>query len=156
MARARAKAGMARLRAARVAEGKCGGCGTPRAPGKRCGVCVVRRKRVPDDGVNGEVNGNEPAGGDPWRKDGDGWARYRGQGRRGAPTAATNDEQDLHAALETFERGRAALIYARSPEVEALPRIQKRSVRDEAAGLLALAARFLDEIVDRNRSKGGA
>lgn len=142
------------VRAARRDAGLCAFCEN-KSDTYRCPTCAVKSNMIPRSSVRGSVSPDGGAASDPWRKDGDGWARYRGQGRRGAPTAATNDEQDLHAALETFERGRAALAYAYSPEVAALPRIQRRSVRDEATALLALAARFLDDIVERNRGKAG-
>jgi hypothetical protein len=97
---------------------------------------------------------NGALGGDPWRKDSDGWNRYRGKGRRGAPGAAVNDAEDLRYALQTLERGAQALAYSRSPEVQELPRIQRRAVVNEALSHLGLAGRTLGDVAARNRERG--
>lgn len=153
--RKRARASAQRRRDQLAAAGKCTQCGTPRKPGQRCVVCRARRCRIaPDDAVDNKVDSGGSAQSDQWRKDNDGWARYRGKGRRGAPAAGVNDEQDLRDALKALVAGQKALAYARSPEVQALPRIQRASVRREAAAFLAHAARFLDEVVERNEPKG--
>src|SRR5678816_4364905 len=121
----RQRQSMAKIRDRWEAEGKCRTCGTPRKEGQRCAVCAARRpERVTDGAVNIAVNATP----DPFRRDSDGWKRYRGKGRRGAPGAAVNDEQDLADATKALERGRQALAYARSEEVQSLPRIQKRAV----------------------------
>lgn len=67
-----------------------------------------------------------------------------------------NDEQDLAAALSTIERGRAALVYAHSLTPAQATREQRRAARQAASGIVALAVRFLEEIVDRNNGKAGA
>lgn len=131
--------------------GLCAFCPTKSAT-YRCAACAVKHGQTPSLRVASGVDAAPQS--DQWRKDNDGWARYRGKGRRGAPAAGVNDEQDLRDAEKALEAGRKALAYARSPEVQALPRIQRASVRREATAFLAHAARFLDEVVERNEPKG--
>lgn len=88
---------------------------------------------------------------DEWRKDGDGWERYRGKGKRGAPPQIVSDGQDLQMALATIERGQKALEYAHSRDVKERGRVHRKGAMDEAAAILALASRILDDIVERNR-----
>ena len=144
--RKRTREAMSALRERRRADGKCAYCET-KSVTYACPTHRIRGGQVPPQW-------SKPVSSSPdvdlWRKDGEGFKRYRGRARRGAPGAAVNDEQDLSSAADTLERGRAAMRYARSPEVLALPRIQRRSALNEAVSLLALAARFLDEVVDRN------
>lgn len=87
---------------------------------------------------------------DPFRRDNDGWKRYRGKGRRGPRAAGVTDEADLRDAEKALEAGRLALAYARSPEVKAMPRIQRAGVKQEAVAKLALSAGLLAEVVQRN------
>lgn len=124
----------------------CRGCKTPRKPGQKCGVCAARRPgREPEAAVNASVNA------DPFRREpGTGWKRYRGKGRRGPRAAGVTDEQDLVDAEKALEAGRLALAYARSPEVQAMPRIQRAGVKDAAVARLALAAGFVADVVARN------
>lgn len=145
--RKRNREGVAELRARRRAAGLCAYCET-KSVTYRCPV-----HRIAHDQVSSEwskTRSSAQPGADQWRRDNDGWARFRGKGRRGAPGAAANDEQDLSSAKATMERGAAALRYARSPEVQALPRIQKKGAMAEAVAILELAARFLDDITMRN------
>lgn len=131
--------------------GLCGVCLKVKSEAYRCAACVVRQGRVPPSIAAQKPGQNQ---GDQWRADGDGWARYRGKGQRGAPGAAVNDEQDLASAADALEKGRIAMRYARSPQVLALPRIQRRGALNEAIAQLALAARFLDDVVERNSDDG--
>lgn len=137
-----------KMRADARAKGLCGECRKVKSETYACAACTVKRGKVPKKWK--EKQDWSAKGSDPWRKDGDGWQRYRGKGRRGAPPAAAGDDSDIASALDALEKGRAALLYARSPEVTALPRIQRKGARDEAVALLALAARFLDDVCDRN------
>lgn len=137
---------MERLRDRLAGDGKCGNCRTPRKPKQRCAVCRILRGRVLEGDVNNVVN----TPGDQWRRDGDGWARFRGKGKRGAPPAAQNDEADLTEALKSLEKGRHALAYAHSAEVKELGPIQRKAARAAAASILAHAARFIDDVVDRH------
>lgn len=143
---------MARKRDRWAAQGKCRGCGTPRKPKQRCAVCAARRpERIRVEAVDSGVDAR-----DPFRRDNDGWKRYRGKGRRGAPGAAASDEQDLVDATKALERGRQALAYARSAEVQALPKIQRAGVRNEALAHLGLVARTVEEVTARNRGRTAA
>lgn len=152
--RKRVAARMEQIRDQREAAGLWRSCGHPKKLGQRCAVCAAKRpERIVDDAVTASVTAHQT---DPFRRDSDGWKRYRGKGRRGAPGAAVNDEQDLHDATKALERGRQALAYARSPEVERLPRIQKRAVLNEALAHLGLAGRTLGEVTQRNQGRGPA
>lgn len=139
-----------RIRSDRRAAGNCIQCGEP-SKTSLCPACVIRTNRVkPTTAVDASVDQ-----GDQWRRDASGWERYRGKGHRGAPSAAINDDQDLRAAVEELERGRIALAYAHSDAVRQLGRISRRNARDAAAAILAMAARFITEVVERN-TKGVA
>ena len=100
---------------------------------------------------NSVASGVATRAGDQWRPDNDGWKRYRGKGRRGAPGAVANDAQDLASAFDELERGRVALLYARSPKVAELGRIQRKDALEAAAAVLELAGKFIAEVVDRAR-----
>jgi len=151
-ARKAAIATMRKVRDRREALGQWRGCGHPKN-GERCAVCAARRpERLTVEAVKAKFTQDR---GDPFRRDNDGWKRYRGKGRRGAPGAAVNDEQDLRDAIKHLERGTQALAYARSAEVQALPRIQRRAVMDEAVDRLGLVGRAVSEVVQRNAATGG-
>ncbi len=144
---------MRKVRDRREALGQWRGCGHPKNAGKRCAVCAARRpERLAVEAVKAKFTQDR---GDPFRRDNDGWKRYRGKGRRGAPGAAVNDEQDLRDAIKHLERGTQALAYARSAEVQALPRIQRRAVMDEAVDRLGLVGRAVTEVVKRNAAQRG-
>jgi hypothetical protein len=144
--RKKTREGVARLRERRRAEGKCAACEL-KSETYLCAAHRISYNRVPPEWSKAQSNAPDT---DLWRKDGEGFKRYRGRAKRGAPGAQANDEQDLTSASDTLERGRAAIRFARSAEVLALPRIQRRGAMSEAVALLALAARFLDEVCDRN------
>lgn len=150
-ARRRSKLAKRRQRDRLAAQGKCRSCGTPRKPKQRCAVCAAKRpERIRVGAVHAAVNG------DPFRRDNDGWKRYRGKGRRGAPGAAASDDQDLVDATKALERGRQALAYARSPEVQALPKIQRAGVRNEALAYFGRVVRTVEEVAARNRGRTAA
>lgn len=134
------------------AKGLCAYCRKVKSETYSCAGCVIKRDRVPKKWK--EKQNWAVEGADPWRADNDGWSRFRGRGKRGAPPAQATDDSDLASALDAFEKGRAALLYARSPEVQVLGRIQKRSAMIEATSWLELAARFIDDVTDRCKPKG--
>ncbi len=82
-------------------------------------------------------------------KDGKRRLRYRGQGRRGAPSRLATDEWDLRAIEQEIKRARTDMIAYVSPEVRVLPSIQRAAVKQSALGHLELAQRFLDDLVER-------
>lgn len=132
------------LRAELSSAGKCIGCRKP-SQTYRCPACRIRdRTNLPSRSeAKSEVS-------DPFRRDNDGWARYRGKGKRGAPPQADIDADDLASALSELERGRQALIYAHSEPVKKIGRHAHRDAKAAAAGILALAAGFIAEVVQRN------
>ena len=135
------------LRAARAAKGRCVTC-NEKSETYRCPKCVINEGRVKP--TTGEARGEAMEQGDQWRRDANGWERFRGKGHRGAPPASVNDDQDLMSALGQLEKGRHALLYAHSPEVKAVGRHKQRDARAAAAAMLALAARLVAEVVERN------
>ena len=144
---ARKRKRTARVRSELAAKGKCIRCRKPSATYRCPGCRVLDGTNLPTMGVATGV----AADGDQWRRDNDGWKRFRGKGRRGAPGAAANDEQDLSAAFDELARGRAALIYARSARVAELGRIQRKDALEAAAAILDLATKFIADVVDRAR-----
>jgi hypothetical protein len=138
---------VALVRAEAVDQGKCRRCRKP-SETYRCPACaILDDTKLPTSRVaTGVVTAT-----DPWRRDKDGWERYRGKGKRGAPPAALNDEADLRRAFEALERGRNAIAYARSAAVAELPRIQKQDALAAAASILAMSAQFTLSVVERNR-----
>lgn len=145
-----------RVRSEFRAAGRCAaGCGV-KCETYRCAGCAVKYDRLPSTGgvgggVGASIDANHVT---QWRQDSDGYERYRGQLHRGKPTTALLDAQDLAHAEEQLRRGKAGLIYAHSPEVQALPKSQRVAAIAEALGLLALGGRFLDEVLDRHKFKG--
>lgn len=123
------------------------------------------RDLVGSTAIGTEQAGSEPARahqGDgapsPWRAgthaSDRGCLRYRG-GRpgKGQPPAALNDDQDLAAALDELAAGREALAAAHQ-----VPRQHRRDRREAFAGALAklaLASRFLDEVLLRRGGTPG-
>jgi hypothetical protein len=151
--RRRVKRAVRRLRARRKKEKRCRGCDR-KSETARCPACHIRADRIPSTGSN--HTGNHPVA-EPrgvWRDDANGWHRFRGRGRRGAPPAGANDEGDLRMILVAIQRGTEALAYARSAEVQAMGRITRQAAVNEAAALLGHAERGLEELRDRLR-KGG-
>lgn len=143
--RKRVRLAMRQIRAARRARGCCAYCET-KSTSYRCPAHAIKRGEIPTSGVTGSVTHGV---GDQWRRDGNGWERFRGKGVRGAPTAAAKDEADLIEALKALEKGRKALAYAHSEPVRKLGRIQQADAREAAAGMLAMAARFVADVMSR-------
>lgn len=142
---------MRRLSRERREAGLCAaGCGA-KCDTWYCPACSIRRRRVPRAALGNALGRDASDSGGTWRDDSSGWRRYRGRGKRGNPGPAVADERDLVDAADALKKGAEGLRYFRSPEVQALPRIQRKAAEDEAVALLALAARFVDEIVDRHR-----
>jgi hypothetical protein len=77
--------------------------------------------------------------------------RFRGQLRTGPQSRAQLDDQDCDYAERALRRGREGLAAARAPEVQSLPRIQRKDAELAALAQIAHARRFLDEVCVRNR-----
>ena len=140
-----------RLRRERRDAGLCAcGCGQ-KSPTWLAPSCAIRLGRVPRSAVPPAVPNRGGRSGGVWRDDADGWNRFRGRGRRGAPPAGANDESDLRMILVAIQRGTEGLAYARSPAVQQLGRISRQAALNESAALFAHAARGLDDLVERLR-----
>lgn len=142
---------MRRTRQTRRADGLCAECGKVKSETYRCAGCAVRLGRIPSTGVDGGVD-VEVSEEERWRRDNDGWARYRGRMRRGKPPVADTDREDLEYAMRSLQRALEGLAYARRPEVAALPRIQRAAVEAEWVAHVGHAARFCEDIQDRHKA----
>jgi hypothetical protein len=140
----------------------CGQCGKKRRPGGRlCPGCSVRFGAVPRHLVDHYVDQQPDRDAATWdarlEQSPDGKLRarrrYHGSGRRGRQSIERLDEQDMDDANRCIREGWQGLAYWRSPEVQALPRIQRDDVRREALAKLRQGQRWLEEIVERNLPK---
>jgi len=143
-ARAANRAWAAARRAKRKRARRCRDCGRP-ARRARCQACRIVVGQAPKRGVDSRVETTPRT-----RKHADGRTRFHGQMRRGRQTNASLDAQDLADALKYVERGRAGLAYAASPEVQALPRIQREAAQRAALAQIALAVRLLEQPLERH------
>lgn len=142
---------MARSRERAIDAGLCAdGCGRNNDGLYRCRLCYLKSGRLKPatHGVNNRVNVDSRTS-----VDSDGRSRYHGQGKRGAPTAEVlvqQEEMDLVSAERLIARGIEALRIVRSPEIRALPRIQKEGAMREALSYFDRASRTLDSVLDRH------
>lgn len=145
---------LARRREDLAARGRCVDC-RKKSSTYRCAGCAVKRGRIPTTGVGNGV-GNEaskiPA---QWRLEpGTTWNRYRGKAKRGKPSTAILDDQDLEYAVEEITTAKLALAYARSPEVQQMPKAQRDDIMAAALARLDRAERWLDEVRVRHKPRG--
>jgi hypothetical protein len=134
----------AAVRAELSEQRKCRRCRKPSTT-YRCPACrILDQTNLPARGVPARVATDE------WRRDANGWERYRGKGQRGAPPAIVGDESDLAAATEALERGRVALVYAHGLDPAVVGKLGKREALAAAASILRLAAVFVADVVERN------
>ena len=126
--------------------GLCADC-TRRSVTYRCLACAIRAGKAPRSGVS---DGVKQGGRTDVVTGSDGYTRHRfvGQPRRGAPSAGTDDAQDLKSTLAYVTRaleGQAAVSAAQTARAE----------RDAAEiawmTKLAQAGRFIDDLLDRRR-----
>lgn len=133
--------------------GKCALC-RRRSTTYYCPGCSVKRGRIPstalDNALDNERRPHYRV--DPAARGRRAVQRYVGRARRGAPSAAILDAQDLEYAVEELKKAKAAIAYARSAVVLAMPRIQRDGVMAEAMGRLHVARRWVDEILARHKS----
>ncbi len=94
-------------------------------------------ERVAARTVRGRETGS---GADSWNR-----TRYRGQPRRGRMSAATTDAFDVRAALGELVGALAVLDHCDA----ILDPTTRRAEHRMANGKIALASRFLDDILDR-------
>lgn len=150
--RKRTRRSLRRTRRALAEAGRCVVC-RRKSSTYRCAGCSAREGRIPTVGANNGDN-QPPSTPAKWRVDpGTNWNRYRGKAKRGKPPTALLDDQDLDFAVEEILRAKAALAYARSEAVAALPKIQRDGVLAAALGRLDVAERWLDEVRGRHKSR---
>jgi hypothetical protein len=139
-------------RQARRDAGLCAYCGKVKSDRYACAGCTVRRQSYPPTkNVNVAVNSNTAV----WRhgttsRDAT-TLRYHGRAVRGAPPASVTDEADCKQISAEVERARRGLEYAHSAEVAELPRIQRKEARHAALSRLALAKRYIEEVLQRHK-----
>jgi hypothetical protein len=125
--------------------------GAVTASGERtwCKACRKKRGRSSRAGVVTGVEKSERIAA-AIRVDPTGRTRYHGQQKRGNQPHHQLDAQDQDAALRHIDAGFERLAAWRTPEVQALPRIQRESVRVQALHEIDLGTRFLDDVLERN------
>lgn len=133
---------------------RCLSCGGERVPRRRyCAACLVARNRTPHQRVDNGVDKRDRIAQNT-RTLPDGRTRYIGPGRRGTRPAVAEDELDLLEAKKRIERALLGLQYAKSAEVQALPRIQRKGVEHEALSQADHGARFIESVLERHRYGG--
>lgn len=135
---------------------RCSHRGCKRVAGLGVDVCPGHRRRKAITAKRPKVAPPAPleVDADQWRADPEGYARWRGLGKRGPRSRAGTDEQDLIDAINSLVCGRTGLALAHTDAVKELGRLRHRAAIDAALGQLELAARFIAEVVQRNRSSG--
>lgn len=150
--RERTRRSLRRTRRELAAAGRCVVCRRKSAT-YRCAACRARVNDLPATTANNRDN-NRAAIPQVWRVDpGTNWNRYRGKAKRGKPPTSLLDDQDLDFAIQEIQRAKAALAYARSEEVLAMPKIQRDGVMAAALARLERAERWLDEVRARHKSR---
>ncbi len=136
----------ARNKAKRKAGKLCMRCGRKRKPGSRwCVACLISYGRMIFRDRDKQRDKDA-------RIEGDGYARerFRGQGKRGPQPKHQLDDQDLEAAVKELQRARAALQYAASEEVQALPRAQRQEAVAKAVALAIYGIRLAAQVPGRH------
>lgn len=115
------------------------------ARGKACVTGIAR-------GVTGDTGADDRT---TRSVEADGYARtrYHGQPRRGQQPRWQLDFQDLDEAVEEIRRARRGIQLACEAEQAQTPRVQLDAIRNEAMSHAALARRFVEEVLRRNRYK---
>lgn len=151
------------LREERREGGWCAYCGEVKSETYACAGCSIRRGDIPTTNSDNNVDNTNA---DRWRREtianpnlkdptAEGVAgtkttmRYVGQSRRGTPSAATLDEQDLKQIAAELERARVGLQYAHALPTE-IPRAQRKDAVRAALSRLDLAGRFIEDVLDRH------
>lgn len=142
--RARNKRWAGRRRKRNKRRRTCRDCGRFKARG-RCPKCKV----VAGEAPRGRVDNTVDNAARTW-KDPDGRTRYHGQLAQGRRTNLSLDQEAIGDAVRTAKLGEEGLVYAASPEVQALPKAQRDGVKRAALAKLALAQRHLEEVLERH------
>ena len=143
---------MRALRAKRAATGLCVCCGRRRSDRYRCAACQVayeqRQSTAPRTSVTAGVTTPEPER--SWR-DADNRLRYHGQLRRGAPSTATIEAQqvqNLEWAIDELRRCIADLAVVDRPEFVTALRAERKAAQRAALSRGAFAIRLVEEVLE--------
>lgn len=141
---------MALLRSARRKRRLCLWCPRRAIHGKRlCSICEIRHETRR---VKSAVKRRRDLIADrtDMVTEGDGRTRRRFRGRRkGRQSSAVMDDESIRAVRDEIRDLEDGLVAARSAEIEALPRIQRREHLLAALSHADVARRFLEEMLER-------
>jgi len=152
-----AKACYTSARDARRKAKACVRCGGKRKPGSKwCVACLIKRGKVKTKGLKqGQNIGRDRiAARTDHVTEGDGRTRSRFRGRGAASGRMSNEEKtdaDLRDAVEALRKCEAGLVLSRSPEVAALPPIQRKEALLAALSHADHARRFLVDLLERHK-----
>lgn len=158
-ARKRVAAATARWRAAIADAGSCPACRLPKErntviPDAVISALGFHTERGPKSGAIASSRTGARRGAGQWKSEvhnGKATVRFVGQGRRGSPSKAVNDEQDRKQIEATLERGFQLLAALEAPEVRELSKSERKNAENAGCAQLALVVRFIDEILRRHR-----
>lgn len=157
---------MKALRKLRRKNKLCARCGRVSKSRYRCTACDIFDGRSPSTGVTGGVSQTHAervaARLIPWTETATGAAsatnanrlRLRG-GKRGKRSKNVEDTADIRDLEKYVEKGKAALAYFASPEVQALGQIAKRGAEEAALSWFGLAARTIATMHARHGVRAG-
>ena len=123
----------------------CIDCGE-RSRSARCPACRILVGEAPKRLGVGVVDNTAQT-----RKHADGRTRFHGQMRRGRQTNASLDDQDMISEQKIMDKARRGRAYADSLEIQERGRIERESAELAWLGLVFLARRQLDEVLERHR-----
>lgn len=147
---------MARLRRKRRRARTCIDCGQERPRGQSlCEGCKLARGRIPKRVASGadEQAARERRLAAATRKHEDGRTRYHGQQKRGSQPQLQLDGQDLGYARDMLDRGETGLRYYETPDIQAMPRIQREDVKADALHRLGQAVGHIEDVMRRRDRK---
>lgn len=151
--RARQAKSEKRARSARRRNGMCAECGAVKSKRYYCPGCLVKVGRTPkSSAVDNAVDKSARIAARTSRRN-EGRDRYRGRPRRGRPSdvdEATLDRDDIIRLAHLWCDG---IAYAKSPEVQALPRIQRRDALEAAIDHARHGIRFWTAAIERHGRK---
>lgn len=151
--RRRTAASNERRRRANRKAGKCADCGAA-SETYRCPACRIACGTAKRRGANtGENKSSRVAANTSERTLASdlGRTRYHGHGKRGRLKSSDIDRQDLEDAAKAIVEGNKNLVFAKSPEVQQLPKIQRLEASRAALARVYYGIRFALEVLARHK-----
>lgn len=146
----------------RRANGMCGDCGHVKTKQARCAACKLKYETARLSSKKDATILATPASdriAAATRVDATGRSRYHGQMRRGGPTTAMREEQDLQTlrwAVEEIRKSIEGLGLLDLPRFAEALKSERAAARRAALSQAALAIRLVEEVLDRNRYSDAA